>query len=158
MYICHFTPAELQNQKDGLSPSQDACTNVNTWIFVGILSMRAFRFIAVQSTVFRWRPYQIECTGSLSTYMLRGLVRTRLDMKAIVKRGQPHRITLTLAAHVDIQQPTSLMDSLCGSSVKIGTTQKRLAWPLRKDDTHKSRSVNDVFCRLRSGLDPGSVI
>ena len=29
-----------------------------------------------------------------------------------------------------------------GSSVKIGTTQKRLAWPLRKDDTHKSRSVH----------------
>jgi len=28
-----------------------------------------------------------------------------------------------------------------GSSVKIGTMQRRLAWPLRKDDTHKSRSV-----------------
>ena len=26
-----------------------------------------------------------------------------------------------------------------GSSVKIGTIQRRLAWPLRKDDTHKSR-------------------
>ncbi len=23
-----------------------------------------------------------------------------------------------------------------GSSVKIGTIQRRLAWPLRKDDTH----------------------
>jgi len=33
-------------------------------------------------------------------------------------------------------------DSLRGSSVKIGTIQRRLAWPLRKDDTHKSRSVN----------------
>ena len=33
------------------------------------------------------------------------------------------------------------MDSLRGSSVKIGTIQRRLAWPLRKDDTHKSRSV-----------------
>ena len=32
-----------------------------------------------------------------------------------------------------------------GSSVKIGTIQRRLAWPLRKDDTHKSRrdSVHD---------------
>ena len=37
------------------------------------------------------------------------------------------------------------MDSLRGSSVKIGTIQRRLAWPLRKDDTHKSRSVNDFF-------------
>ena len=31
---------------------------------------------------------------------------------------------------------------LRGPSVKIGTIQRRLAWPLRKDDTHKSRSVN----------------
>ena len=35
------------------------------------------------------------------------------------------------------------MDSLRGSSVKIGTIQRILAWPLRKDDTHKSRSVNN---------------
>ena len=28
---------------------------------------------------------------------------------------------------------------------KIGTIQRRLAWPLRKDDTHKSRSVNNFF-------------
>ena len=35
-------------------------------------------------------------------------------------------------------------DSLRGSSVRIGTTQRRLAWPLRKDDTHKSRSANEV--------------
>ena len=30
-------------------------------------------------------------------------------------------------------------DSLRGSSVEIGRIQRRLAWPLRKDDTHKSR-------------------
>ena len=36
---------------------------------------------------------------------------------------------------------TQEQDSLRGSSVKIGTIQRRLAWPLRKDDTHKSRSV-----------------
>ena len=34
------------------------------------------------------------------------------------------------------------MDSLRGSSVKLGATQRRLAWPLRKDDTHESRSVS----------------
>ena len=34
------------------------------------------------------------------------------------------------------------LDSLRGSSVKTGTIQRRLAWPLRKDDTHKSRSGN----------------
>ncbi len=37
------------------------------------------------------------------------------------------------------------VDSLRGSSDKIGTIQRRLAWPLRKDDTHKSRSVPS-FC------------
>merc|ERR1711907_590530 len=33
-------------------------------------------------------------------------------------------------------------DLLRESSVKIGTIQRRLAWPLRKDDTHKSRKYN----------------
>ena len=37
---------------------------------------------------------------------------------------------------------------LRGSSVKIGTIQRRLAWPLRKDDTHKSRSVNILLSAL----------
>ena len=36
-------------------------------------------------------------------------------------------------------------DSLRGSSDKIGTIQRRLAWPLRRDDTHKSRSVPSLF-------------
>ena len=40
---------------------------------------------------------------------------------------------------------TGLLGSLRGSSVKIGTIQKRLAWPLRKDDTHKSRSVKHFW-------------
>ena len=34
------------------------------------------------------------------------------------------------------------LDSLRGSSVNIGTTQRRLARPLHKDDTHESRSVS----------------
>ena len=40
----------------------------------------------------------------------------------------------------------SLLESsptLGGSSINIGTIQRSLTWPLRKDDTHKSRSVND---------------
>ena len=39
----------------------------------------------------------------------------------------------------------SLSEPLTRSSAKIGTIQRRLAWPLRKDDTHKSRSVNNFF-------------
>ena len=50
-----------------------------------------------------------------------------------------------------IQAP---LDSLRGSSVKIGTIQRRLAWPLRKDDTHKSRSVSNFFCGLVFQLVP----
>jgi hypothetical protein len=42
-----------------------------------------------------------------------------------------------------------LVDSLRGSSVKIGTIQRRLAWPLRKDDTHKSRSVI-IFLNIKA--------
>ena len=35
------------------------------------------------------------------------------------------------------------LGSLRGSSVKFGTMQRRFAWPLRKDDTHKSRTVSN---------------
>ena len=44
-----------------------------------------------------------------------------------------------------IWQLRAKSDSLRGSSDKIGTIQRRLAWPLRKDDTHKSRSVPSFF-------------
>ena len=37
------------------------------------------------------------------------------------------------------------LDSPRRSSDKIGTIQRRLAWPLRKDDTHKSRRVTKFF-------------
>ena len=37
------------------------------------------------------------------------------------------------------------LDSLRGSSVKIGTIQRRLAWPLRKDDT-QNREAFHIFC------------
>ena len=46
------------------------------------------------------------------------------------------------------------LDSLRGSSIKFGTIQRKLAWPLRKDDTHKSRSVNsykeNVTCKRKT--------
>ena len=34
------------------------------------------------------------------------------------------------------------------SSAKIGTIQRRLAWPLRKDDTHKSRMYHFLLLRV----------
>ena len=54
-----------------------------------------------------------------------------------------------------------LSDPLRKSSVKIGTIQRRLAWPLRKDDTHKSRSVSHFLSSYLSpsaGKTPGSPI
>ncbi|KAJ0964333.1 hypothetical protein J5N97_029455 [Dioscorea zingiberensis] len=36
------------------------------------------------------------------------------------------------------------------TSDKIGTIQRRLAWPLRKDDTHKSRNGPNFFFNLFS--------
>ncbi|CAI0627278.1 unnamed protein product, partial [Linum tenue] len=45
-----------------------------------------------------------------------------------------------------------------GTSDKIGTIQRRLAWPLRKDDTHKSRNGPIFFlvkltCRIHITID-----
>ncbi|KXG36044.1 hypothetical protein SORBI_3002G271500 [Sorghum bicolor] len=37
------------------------------------------------------------------------------------------------------------------TSDKIGTIQRRLAWPLRKSDTHKSRNGPNFFEILRAG-------
>ena len=36
-----------------------------------------------------------------------------------------------------------MLDSLRGSSVNIGTMQRKLARPLRSDNTHTSRNVNN---------------
>ena len=40
---------------------------------------------------------------------------------------------------------SAMEDSLRASSTKIGTIQRRLTWPLRKHDTHKSRSASRTF-------------
>jgi len=55
------------------------------------------------------------------------------------------RVFVALFLLLDSLWTSIVLDSLRGSSVKIGTIQRRLAWPLRKDDTHKSRSVNNCF-------------
>ena len=42
----------------------------------------------------------------------------------------------------DMYNNITFLNPLRGSSVNIGAIQRRLAWPLRKDDAHKSRSAN----------------
>ena len=44
-----------------------------------------------------------------------------------------------------------------GPSIKIGTMQRRLAWPLRKDDTHKSRSVNNFLIFQAPSIKIGTI-
>ena len=58
------------------------------------------------------------------------------------------RLCLSVLQHRN-KNPRSL-DSLRGSSVKLGKIRRRLAWPLRKDDTHTSRSVNNCLTPLRA--------
>jgi hypothetical protein len=57
-----------------------------------------------------------------------------------------------LQAQTSLDMPTPIKH-LFGASGKIGTIRRRLAWPLRKDDTHKSRSVQ-IFDRCN--LSPGA--
>ena len=45
-----------------------------------------------------------------------------------------------------------------GSSVKIGTIQRRLAWPLRKDDTLKSRGVYPFFFAFWNSWNKGNLL
>ena len=65
------------------------------------------------------------------------------DFQAL--KTSPRQAHNTCQAFTCLKLRTSQLDSLRGSSVKIGTIQRRLAWPLRKDDTHKSRSVNNFL-------------
>ena len=44
-----------------------------------------------------------------------------------------------------LDTPQTRLDSLRGSSINIGTIQRILAWPLHKDDMHKSRSVKNTL-------------
>ena len=61
-----------------------------------------------------------------------------LHILHIHPRLHPH---MCIYIYIYIHTYIYVSDPLWGSSVKVGTTQRRLAWPMRKDDTHKSRSV-----------------
>ena len=62
---------------------------------------------------------------------------------ATVQKGVARDLPAAARSHTfESQNFPGVLDSLRGSSGKIGTIQGRLAWPLRKDDTHKSRSEN----------------
>ena len=66
------------------------------------------------------------------------------DTKVASHHPQPNSI---LCAPTQNKKLINNTDSLRGSSVKIGTILRILAWPLSKDDTHKSRSVTTMISR-----------
>ena len=108
----------------------------------------------------RCRPYYHEYTGSLSnSEVKRGKARLVLGsgtaweplrvLTAFSPGFYPAEIwspsagkSADLSYHVQLYTLDPLRRF---PSVKIGTIQRRLAWPLRKDDTHKSRSVTNFF-------------
>ena len=109
----------------------------------------------------RCRPYYHEYTGSLSnSEVKRGKARLVLGSGTA---WEPLRVLTAFYHHLSYWGLflNPLLRSLRYSqpfkdikefgfpsgfpSVKIGTIQRRLAWPLRKDDTHKSRSVTNFF-------------
>ena len=81
----------------------------------------------------RFRVSQIDPGGPY----IRTYVRTYIHTYILTYTGKPLAINNKQVSKYHI----TLADSLRGSSVRLGTIQTRLAWPLRKDDTHKSRSV-----------------
>ena len=130
--------------------------------------MRLYRHFHI-----RCRPYYHEHTGSLSnSEVKRGKARLVLGSGTA---WEPLRVLTAFGPLVLILMSNSAKPSLDRSrlyhcpcpnsrcyrirgfpsgfpSVKIGTIQRRLAWPLRKDDTHKSRSVTNFFAFLDSHL------
>ena len=54
-------------------------------------------------------------------------------------------IYVDMSLSLSIYIYTHTWDSLRGASVSIGTIWRILAWPLRKDDAHKSIIVNNVW-------------
>ncbi|KAL4320247.1 hypothetical protein GQ457_18G018780 [Hibiscus cannabinus] len=64
----------------------------------------------------------------------------------------PHQLESEKANSVKVaKQPDEFVPS--GTSDKIGTIQRRLAWPLRKDDTHKSRNESQGSGRRQLPLE-----
>jgi hypothetical protein len=123
------------------------------------------------SVPYRTLPREQQFTNLAPTWVTEGHETFRLTMSAVGKLWSGRSTFLNqcaprssprhgvVVAHCILGPPIVgnipkknivMLDSLRGSSVKIGTIQRRLAWPLRKDDTHKSRSVNNFLPKKSS--------
>ena len=98
-----------------------------------VLSIQSLRSLGIYHTCFTCSRVDQRVQRLANEAMLKWLW-TRLPCNVWLTRSQGPRSCSIL---------NIALDFLLGSSVKIGTIQRRLAWPQRKDDTHKSRSVNN---------------
>jgi len=74
------------------------------------------------------------------------------ELEEIFKRRTKSEV---MSCHIVKRQTKSeVMSCLWTKSDKIGTIQRRLAWPLRKDDTHKSRNGSKNFPSPPAGGPP----
>ena len=89
------------------------------------------------ANVFAGRPQQMYFLDISATGTQTWVARVRAEY--------PNQLNYSELRHCSDFCTSNFSDSLRGSSVKIGTIQRRLAWPLRKDDTRKSRSVTNSF-------------
>ena len=136
--------------------------NVTMWhLQIDLQYILRSDYYSKYSPCIRCRPYYHEYTGSLSnSEVKRGKARLVLGSGTA---WEPLRVLTAFHHHLSYWGLflNPLLRSLRYSqpfkdikvigfpsgfpSVKIGTIQRRLAWPLRKDDTHKSRSVTNFF-------------
>ena len=136
--------------------------NVTMWHFqIDLQYILRSDYYSKYSPCIRCRPYYHEYTGSLSnSEVKRGKARLVLGSGTA---WEPLRVLTAFYHHLSYwglflnpllrslrySQPFKDINILGFPSgfpsVKIGTIQRRLAWPLRKDDTHKSRSVTNFF-------------
>ncbi|KAK9000229.1 hypothetical protein V6N11_080732 [Hibiscus sabdariffa] len=80
---------------------------------------------------------------SITAYRLSLLIR-HLIQSIGNQLNIPHQLESEKTNSLKVaKQPGGFVPS--GTSDKIGTIQRRLAWPLRKDDTHKSRNEDLLF-------------
>ena len=94
----------------------------------------------------RFYPYTCTKISIMSNQHLTTAVGARVDSSQLIDSLFYEYAYLKL----NVDYFTHYIQGIClfvpsGTSDKIGTIQRRLAWPLRKDDTHKSRNGPNFF-------------
>ena len=69
----------------------------------------------------------------------------RAGVSTCVCVSSVHNIPTRQTPAPQIDADASRLEPRKRSSAKIGTIQRRLAWPLRRDDTHTNREVHVFF-------------